>query len=173
MTHPLRGGPPPKSACTGVSRETQTKALVVFDSVYGNTRLAAEEIARGLSQSGTVVVTIASIDKLDPERARDFPIVVIGAPNHLGNASKSMREFLPHLGEGVLLRKRVALFDTCYADQTGVAVRAMEQILRDREPNLHLALSGLSVVVEGSKGPVRQGDLLKCRQFGMRLASPS
>jgi len=98
--------------------------------------------------------------------------VVIGAPNHLGNASKTMREFLPHLGDGALLRKRVALFDTCYADQIGVAVRKMEEILREQEPNLHFSLSGLSVVVEGSKGPVRQGDLLKCRQFGMRLAAP-
>jgi flavodoxin len=140
--------------------------------VYGNTRLAAEEIARGLSQSGNVVVTIASVEKLDPAKAREFPIVVIGAPNHLGNASKSMRDFLPRLGNGALLRKRVALFDTCYAHQTGIAVRKMEEILREKEPNLHLSLSGLSVVVEGSKGPVRQGDLLKCRQFGMRLASP-
>jgi len=150
-----------------------TKALVVFDSVYGNTRLAAEEIARGLSQSGSVEVTLARVEKLDPGKAKEFPIIVIGSPNHLGNASKTMRQFLPRLGEGALLRKRVALFDTCYADQTGVAVRKMEELLREREPNLHLSLSGLSVVVEGSKGPVRQGELLKCRQFGMRLATPS
>jgi len=157
----------------GPSQGAKTKALVVFDSVYGNTRLAAEEIARGLSQSGSVEVTIASVGKFDARKTRDYPIVVLGAPNHLGNASKAMREFLPQLGAGTLLRKRVALFDTCYADQTGVAVRKMEALLREREPNLHFALSGLSVVVESSKGPVRQGDLLKCRQFGVRLATPA
>lgn len=145
----------------------------MFDSVYGNTRIAAEEIARGLAQSGFVEVTIASVGKFDARKAREFPIVVLGAPNHLGTASRAMRDFLPQLGGGALLRKRVALFDTCYADQTGVAVRKMEEILRENEPNLHLSLSGLSVVVESSKGPVRQGDLLKCRQFGMRLSAPS
>lgn len=141
--------------------------------MYGNTRIAAEEIARGLAQSGLIEVTIATVGKFDPKKAREYPIVVLGAPNHLGTASKAMRAFLPQLGDGALLRKRVALFDTCYADQTGVAIRKMEEILREREPNLHLSLSGLSVVVEGSKGPVRQGDLLKCRQFGMRLATPT
>jgi len=46
----------------------------------------------------------------------------------------------------------------------------MEKRLGERVPGLALVVPGLSVRVEGSRGPIAEGELPRCRDFGRRLA---
>jgi hypothetical protein len=61
-------------------------ALVVYESMYGNTRTIAEAIARGLAPIGPVAVT--RIAELDPSTLQHVDMLVIGAPTHVWSLSR-------------------------------------------------------------------------------------
>jgi len=145
-------------------------ALIVFDSWYGNTRLVAEEIARGISSTGRVTTTVTSVQELSPPRLRQYDIIVIGSPNHLGTATRSVKRLLHRMAQERLDTKTVSLFDTCFRRQTASVTLQMKQALNREDPNLHLASPGISVVVDGMKGQIHEGEVSKCREFGERLA---
>jgi hypothetical protein len=70
----------------GIEKEPKMHAVVVYESMYGNTRHVAEAIARGLDDSGTVrVVPVSSADGLN---LRAFDLVVVGGPTHVHGMSR-------------------------------------------------------------------------------------
>jgi len=145
-------------------------ALIVFDSWYGNTRLVAEEIARGISSTGRVTTTVTSVQELNPPRMRQYDIIVIGSPNHQGAATHSVRRLLHELALERLDSKTISLFDTCSRRQSAPVTIKMRRALTHDDPSLHLASPGISVVVDGMQGPIHEGEVSKCREFGARLA---
>ncbi|MGP8078465.1 MAG: flavodoxin family protein [Thermoplasmata archaeon] len=145
-------------------------ALIVFDSWYGNTRLVAEEIARGISSTGRVMTTVASVQELSPPRLRDYDIIVIGSASHLGAATRPVKNLLHQLAQDRLDTKTVSFFDTHLARQTGGAVLRMKKALNREDPSLHIASPGISVFVDGVRGPIHEGEQSRCREFGARLA---
>jgi len=147
------------------------RAVVVFDSQYGNTRLVGEEIARGISEVGSVEVLAVDVDHVPLDRATSSDLLVIGSPNHIGRATRATKRFVRAIGGANLGRKKLALFETCFAGEEGAVTREIEGALRKEDPMIALAAPGLSVVVEKMKGPIRTGELPKARAFGRRLAS--
>jgi Flavodoxin domain len=62
------------------------RGLVVYESMYGNTRLVASAIARGLALSdGVLVVPVDGADQTMLERA---DLVVVGGPTHAHGMSR-------------------------------------------------------------------------------------
>lgn len=55
------------------------RALVVYESMFGNTRIVAEAIARRLEGSGATTVVVPA--NTDPDPA-DYDLVFVGAPTH-------------------------------------------------------------------------------------------
>ena len=56
------------------------RAVVVYESMYGNTHLIADAVAEGLRSYGEVVVT--HVDGADLALARGVDLVVVGGPTH-------------------------------------------------------------------------------------------
>lgn len=57
------------------------RAIVVYESMYGNTRHIAEAIARGIDGSGTVrVVPVSGVEAVS---LANFDLVVVGGPTHV------------------------------------------------------------------------------------------
>ena len=62
------------------------RALVVYESMYGNTHLVAEAIARSLRSAGPVQV--ASVAAARYENVRRYDLVVAGGPTHAHGMSR-------------------------------------------------------------------------------------
>jgi hypothetical protein len=62
------------------------KAVVVYESMYGNTHLVADEIANGLRDAGEVVVV--PVDEADAELLDGADLVVVGGPTHAHGMSR-------------------------------------------------------------------------------------
>ena len=62
------------------------RALVVYESVYGNTHRVAEAIARGLTSAGPVQV--ASVADARYENVHRYELVVVGGPTHAHGMSR-------------------------------------------------------------------------------------
>jgi hypothetical protein len=63
------------------------KAVVVYESMYGNTHLVAEAIANGLRGPADVVV-VAPVDEADDDLLAGADLVVVGGPTHVHGMSR-------------------------------------------------------------------------------------
>jgi hypothetical protein len=57
------------------------RAIVIYESMYGNTRQIAEAIAEGLS--GAADVEVVPITKLTPDQLPGAGLIVVGGPTHM------------------------------------------------------------------------------------------
>jgi flavodoxin len=85
-------------------------SLVVYYSLYGNTRRIAEAIADTLRSAGPA--TVISLDRLSPADLAGADLVVMGSPTHIQNVPKAVRAALAGLPRNSLAGKSVAAFDT-------------------------------------------------------------
>jgi hypothetical protein len=64
------------------------KALVVYESLYGNTAAVGEAIADSLRARG-LEVEAALVPKIEPAETAEFELLVVGGPTHVHGISSS------------------------------------------------------------------------------------
>lgn len=147
-----------------------SKAIVIYESKYGNTKQIAEAIAEGVLEQTGAEAVVCHRKRVDPGQLSEFDGVVIGSPNHIGTATYGIRRFINALGKADLDGRLVTVFDTYINGDAGKAVSKMEKRLADRAPSLETVSPGLSVRVDGIRGPVSDGEVSRSRTFGAMLA---
>lgn len=154
------------------------RALVVVESYFGNTHLVAQEVAAGLADRACQVELIAAADA---PSAPDVDLVVVAAPTHnlglpsvssRGNAERDGGEgAAPGVAEWLGLatpKGRLVAIDTVVPGRfSGSAAKKATALAARRGWR---AERGDSFIVTGKKGPLRDGELSKARQFGSGLA---
>jgi hypothetical protein len=168
----------------------EMKALVVYESMFGNTSRIARAVAEGMALTGARV-TLLHVDDVDPATLHDYDLVVAGAPTHAWSLPRpstreeavrqgagtdpgpGLREWLDHLEPEVGSRPVFAVFDTRIGGGasrhfTGSAARRAARTLR----GLHRTLADepLSFYVEAASGPLLPGEDVRARAWGNRLA---
>jgi menaquinone-dependent protoporphyrinogen IX oxidase len=149
------------------------KVFVIYDTKYGNTKLAAENIVKGMREVEGIETAISYVKEIDIGTVADYDAIVLGAPNHMGRPSRTMKKFVEKLAELDLKAKNVAVFGTYSGTARPVdrAVKKMEKMVAKKLPKLNLISSGLSIRVNGIPGPIVDGELPKCVEFGKKIAS--
>ena len=149
------------------------KVFVVYDSKYGNTKLAAENILEGIREVGGIETAIGYVKEIEIGKVADYDAIVLGAPNHMGRPSRTMKKFIDRLAELDLKAKNVAVFGTYSGRERPVdrAVKKLEKMVEKKLPNLSLISPGLSIRVNGIPGPLVEGELPKCVGFGKKIAT--
>ena len=165
-------------------------ALIVYESIYGNTRAVAEALAEGLGDARVLPVHEAAGHTEEPD------LLVVGGPTHMhGLATARSRQIAAsaaHEDGGLAveaaataepgLRKwlhelpdrpgaRAAAFDTRLDKSpwlTGVASRGIAKRLRRHGYEI---VDSESFLVEDSEGPLEQGEIERARSWGAKLAT--
>jgi len=70
-----------------------------------------------------------------------------------------------------LKAKWVAVFDTYLGGDFEKAVKKMEKRIGEKVPEFKQIAPGLSIKVQGMKGPLVEGELPKCKEFGNKIAT--
>ncbi len=163
------------------------RAMIVYESMFGNTRDVAEAVALGLSIHGVEVET-TEVGQADPGLDRHLDLLVVGAPTHAlslsrpqtrGSAAEESDEALVTTGDGLrewleLLPKgeglRAAAFDT-HVDKRipGSASKAARRRLRRR--GYRPVVPAESFFVSDLQGPLVDGEVERARAWGTRLAT--
>jgi flavodoxin len=147
------------------------KAIIVYESKYGNTRLVAGTIGEEIRRVPGNEVVLTEVGEADLKRMDGFDTILLGCPTHFGRPTRDTRRFIDKLGKLGLREKRGAVFDTYLGADFEKAVKKLEKQITEKVPGLRLMAPGLSVRVDGMKGPITEGELPKCKEFGANIAA--
>lgn len=163
------------------------RSLVVYESSFGNTQRIARTVADALAVDGEVDV-VSVDDELPP--LDEVDLLVVGAPTHVHGLSSRMsrkgaleqqgrrdgdvgigvRGWLEHLPPIEL--PRMAVFDTrAHKSEFLVGSAAQGIARRLRRRGCTLAAEPESFFVEGTPGPLEDGELERADVWGRQLAS--
>jgi flavodoxin len=149
------------------------KALVVYDSVYGNTEKIARAIADALAGKGEARLVRAGTVGVDDIGGVD--LLVVGAPTQGGRPTPIVQAFLKGIPPGRLASVRAAAFDTrivkggagTVAKLFGYAARRIESELI-RCGARQIVTQGFAV--KGRGGPLEDGEEARAREWATSLA---
>jgi len=147
------------------------KIIVVYDTKYGNTKLVAKTIVEGMRETEGIKADISELKEVDLNKVLDYDAILIGSPNHYSAPTKGTKEFIDKLGKLPLKGKMFAVFDTYIRGFFERAVKKMEKRMNEKASELKQIAPGLSIRVQGAKGPIVEGELSKCKDFGKKIAA--
>ena len=151
------------------------RALVVYDSAFGNTAEIGRAVAERLQdryQTGVVRARQAGVIPLD-----DVDLVVIGSPTQGGKATTGVQEYIQNLPP--LQGKRVAVFDTRFSSvghgrglrllmrTIGFAAEKMAAAVTKRGGRVVGGPQGF--IVSDKEGPLKEGELARAVDWAGRL----
>lgn len=144
------------------------KALVLYDSKFGNTELVAEAVALALQES--VPTRLASVGELGDcaDALAGLDLLVVGGPTQRHGISPPLQDTLACLDASTLGGVRAAAFDTRAHGArvlTGSAAVRLARLLRHR--GAWLVVAPESFVVEGREGPLERGELEHAREWAL------
>jgi flavodoxin len=144
------------------------KALVVYDSLYGNTKTIAQTIGDALP--GEVEVLHVGVAKASGVGAYD--LLVIGAPTHGARPSPDAQAFLDQIQAFALKGVDVAAFDTRMTNKLitlfGVAAPKIAKALQQKGGTLVGRPEGFFVT--GGEGPLKEGEVQRAAEWAKGLA---
>jgi hypothetical protein len=165
------------------------KALVVYESHWGNTAAVADAVAEGIGSGTRVMPT----DRADATALEGIDLLVVGAPvigfrlstpqalegmrtkpgqrNPPDVSHPPVRTWLDGLPAGAGGGAAAAAFDTRVRGPFGSAAPAILEGLQKAGYGAIAKPAGF--VVRGSQGPLREGELERARQWGAELAQAS
>ncbi len=143
------------------------KALIVYDSVYGNTEKIARAIAGAITPSDGVKVLRAG--EATPSELESIDLLIVGSPTQKGRPTPAIREFLSRIPANALKNVGVTSFDTRFqAKDKGVGIRILVGVLGYaagriadslKDKGGHLAAPPVGFIVEDTEGPLKEGEL--------------
>jgi len=128
------------------------KAIVVYDTRYGNTEKIARAVADTLGMAGPAwAVYVRDVTSEDLE---EVTLLVVGSPTQVWSATGAIRSFISGLSSELAARLRAAAFDTgLRMPLSGSAAGKLEDALRKR--GCTLAAPARRFYVTGLRGPLR------------------
>lgn len=146
------------------------RALVVYDSLYGNTEAIAKTIGGAITEGEVMVLRAGEVG---PPEMENISLLVVGAPTQGGRATPAIRDFLDRISKAEVNGLDAATFDTRVASRVakifGYAAGRIAGKLKRKGANLVADPEGF--FVEGPKGPLAQGELERAAAWGRGLSS--
>jgi hypothetical protein len=164
------------------------KALVVYESMFGNTEKVAHAVADGLRTRMEVELVGAGAAPAPLDELVD--VVVVGGPTHAfsmtrqntredavrqgapeGSAAYGIREWIDHLSKGPH-SERVATFDTRVAKVRHLPGSAAKAAAKGMHKHGYGSLAKPeSFYVEDVSGPLLPGEVERAERWGEELAA--
>lgn len=151
--------------------------LVVYDSVFGNTKKIAEAIAGGFGKGDSVKILHAKDAKFAD--VKPMNLLIVGSPTHGGRPTSAIYDFMSDIPDGGLAGIGVAAFDTRFEEKLqGRGLRLLMAILgyaatKIEKPLIqkggHMVAPSEGFFVEGKEGTLKQDELAHAAQWAASL----
>ena len=142
------------------------KALVVYDSNFGNTKLVAEAISREFT-ADILCIRATEFSKTDLNECELF---IVGSPIIGWNPSPNTIKLLDSLDKDSLKGKQAAAFDTRVKMWiSGNAARKIAKRLKNS--GAKLLADPIGFYVKGKEGPLFEGELQRAEEWARSIKS--
>ena len=144
------------------------KAIVIYDTRFGNTEKIARALARGIEKQG-LKVDCVNVDKVDVDKLVEYDFLAIGGPTHVHGVSKPMKAFFEKLKSLDIRDRKAFAFDTRLESWwAGSAAKGIEN--RMKKLGMKIVRSRESAIVKGGEGPLEEGIEETFEQMGVDIA---
>jgi flavodoxin len=154
------------------------KALILFDSYFGNTEKIAQAIGAALLDKAEVQVL--RFNAVTPEQLKGLDLLVVGSPTRGFRPSEATQAFFTALPANSLTGVKAAAFDT-RIDPAGVTSKMLKFLVKsfgyaDKALVAALEKKGAGMVsipqgfiVKASEGPLKEGELERAAAWAKTL----
>jgi flavodoxin len=156
------------------------KAMVVYDSAYGNTQAVAEAIGAGLGPPEDVQVR--HVGEVQPAQVTGLDFLIVGSPTQKFTATAPITGFLKAIPSDGLQGVKVAAFDTRFPQSKVDEIRILAFFVSifgyaAKPIARRLQKKGGEVVappepfyVSDTEGPLLEGELERATAWGQAIA---
>jgi len=156
------------------------KALVIYDSVFGNTEKIAQAIGNAIGSQGEVDVLRAGDVK--PKHLTGLDLLIVASPTRQFRPTGAIINFLKSIPKNGLKEVRVAAFDTRFTmDEIrssffilpllvnifGYAAKPISDRLKKKGGELIIPPEGF--FVEGVEGPLKEGEIERAASWANEI----
>ena len=155
------------------------KALVVYDSKFGNTERIAQVIGNALGSS--YEVEVLQVGTIAPDPFEGLELLIVGSPTQRFNPTEGIKNFLKSLPSNGLKGTKVAAFDTRLTIEDieeiailaffvrffGYAAKPIANGLKRKRGELVLPPEGF--YVQGMEGPLVEGELERAEDWARQI----
>lgn len=164
------------------------RALIVFESMYGNTRQVAEAVAKGISEA--LATEVVEVSKAPARLPGDVGLLVVGGPTHaFGMSRPGTREGAAKQATGPLVSRGIGIREWLAgltAGSPGVDAAAFDTKVKKpllpgsaaKAARRQLGRSGFRTAqraktfwVRGTQGPLLDEEEERARAWGAGLAA--
>jgi flavodoxin I len=154
------------------------KALIIYESFFGNTEKIAQAIGEGLGTS--TEVEICKVGDVKPEHLESVDLLIVGSATRAFSPSPETKRFLAHLPAKSLQGKKAAAFDTRISlkdikvrilrflvNLFGYAAKPISKKLRKKGAEIVTAPEGF--LVKDTEGPLKEGELERAKEWAKKI----
>lgn len=155
------------------------KALVIYDSQFGNTEKIARAIAEGLGSHGQV--ELLQVGQVKSDQLAGYQLLVVGSPTQRFRATPNTTQLLKEIPKNGLAGVKVTAFDTrltveeiesikilaFFVRLFGYAAQPIAKQLKQKGGELVVPAEGF--YVQGTEGPLVEGELERAKQWGKKI----
>ncbi|MFW9974106.1 MAG: flavodoxin family protein [Candidatus Thorarchaeota archaeon] len=145
------------------------KAIIIYESIYGNTKKIAEAICKGINEVEGAECLIRKTGEIHTDGLCDYDAIILGCPNHNQEPALNLIKFIDRASIVHLKGKIGAAFDTYTGGNMDVAVAKLKDRIHEKLPGVEL-IGSLSAKVTGRKGPLADDEESKALDFGAQFA---
>ena len=155
------------------------KALIVYDTFFGNTEKVAQAMGEALGAVGEAQVV--RVSEVSPEQISGVNLLIVGSPTRAFRPTSATVSFLRALPADTLKGIRVAAFDTrtIMDEKVPAILRFMARIFgyaakpiaaRLQKKGGMLVASPEGFFVTGTEGPLAGGELERAAAWAKKMA---
>jgi len=157
------------------------KAMVVYDSAFGNTEKVAQAIGQALGSQGDIEVV--RVGNVKPEQMAGMTLLIVGSPTQKFRPLGTITGFLKGIPDGKLKGVKVAAFDTRATEGAiekvrilaffvkifGYAAKPIADRLVKKGGDLTVPPEGFYVA--DTEGPLLEGELERAADWARRIVA--
>jgi len=143
--------------------------LVIYDSLYGNTRIIAQAITDAIPGD----VKMVHVNEVNASQLGIYDLLIVGAPTHGGRASEAVSSLLGRIEAAALIGVKMAAFDTrltwWWLRLFGFAAPKIAMTLKKKGGTLIGTPEGFFVT--GGEGPLQDGEVERAAAWAREITA--
>ncbi len=145
------------------------KVIIVYESVYGNTKKIAEAMAEVLDRNENIKCVVKKPDEIHTDELGEYDVILFGCPNHNQEPAANLLHFIDRAAIVNLEGKRFTTFDTYTGGNKSIAQSKLEAYIKDKIPVVRVLTEGFSAKVKGPRGPLADDEIQRAHDFARSI----